>query len=179
MRAASPGSVVLTNQLDGAELVIKMQRRHLDGDVGNSGRYGSEAAVERVEIGQSAGIEFDVDRVGELGLARPIMSECQQPDHGAAGLLLAVTGKQRLEGALIGAAREQLLTIDQVEQGHWLAALGMDDVPVIDDVAVFAGGVRPPATQRHQRRRAEKAFQPIVVKAHAQAMADQARGRAE
>ena len=104
------------------------------------------------------------------------MSECQQPDHGAAGLLLAVTGKQRLEGALIGAAREQLLTIDQVEQGHWLAAQGMDDVPVIDDVAVFAGGVRPPATQRHQRRRAEKAFEPIIVKAHPQAMADQAGG---
>jgi hypothetical protein len=72
--------------------------------------------------------------------------------------------------------REQLLTIDQVEQGHWLAAQGMDDVPVIDDVAVFAGGVRPPATQRHQRRRAKKAFEPIIVKAHAQAMADQAGG---
>jgi hypothetical protein len=63
--------------------------------------------------------------------------------------LLAVTGKQRLKGALIGAAREQLLTTDQVEQGHWLAAQGMDDVPVIDDMAVSAGGVRPPATQRH------------------------------
>jgi len=145
-----------------------MQRRYLDGDVGDGGWMWREATAKCVKIGQSAGIEFGVNSLGEIGFARPIMSECQQPDHGAAGLLLAVTGKQRLEGALIGAAREQLLTIDQVEQGHWLAAQGMDDVPVIDDVAVFAGGVRPPATQRHQRRRAEKAFEPIIVKAHPQ-----------
>ena len=84
------------------------------------------------------------------------MSERQQPDDSAARLLLAIAGQQRFEGAPVGAAREELFTIDQVEQGHWLAAQGMDDVPVIDDVAVFAGGVRPPATQRHQRRRAEK-----------------------
>jgi hypothetical protein len=43
-------------------------------------------------------------------------------------------------------------------------------------MAVLAAGMRPTAAQRHQRRRAEKAFQPIVVEAHAQAMADQARG---
>jgi len=52
----------------------------------------------------------------------------------------------------------------------------MDDVPVVDDVAVLAGGVRPPAAQRHQRRRAEEAFEPVVVEAHAKAMTDQARG---
>ena len=90
-----------------------MQRHQLDGYVGDGGWIGREASVERVEIGQSAGIEFDVDRVGELGLARTIVSERQQPDHGAAGLLLAVAGQQRLEGALVGAAREELLAIDQ------------------------------------------------------------------
>ena len=104
------------------------------------------------------------------------MGERQQPDHGAARPLLAVAGQQRLEGALIGAAREQLLAIDQIEQRHRLAAQGVDDVPVIDDVAVLAVGVRAAAAQRHQRRRAEKAFEPVVVEAHAQAMADQARG---
>src|SRR5262249_57160260 len=121
-----------TDQLDSAELVIKMQRGHLDGDVGNSGRMWREALVERFEIGQSAGLEFDVDGVGERGLAGTIMSERQQPDDGVAGVLLAATGQQRFESALIGAAREELLAIDQVEQGHWLAAQGMDDVPIID-----------------------------------------------
>src|SRR5882672_2593281 len=37
------------------------------------------------------------------------------------------------------------------------------------------GGMRSPAAQRHQRRRAEEAFEPVVVEAHAKAMADQAR----
>ena len=43
-------------------------------------------------------------------------------------------------------------------------------------IAVLTVGVRPSAAQGHQRRRAEKAVEPIIVKAHAQAMADQARG---
>ena len=90
-----------------------MQGRHLDGDVGHGGWIGREAPAKRVEIGQSAGIEFSVDGFGELGLAGSIMSERQQPDHSAARLLLAVAGQQRFEGALIGAAREELLTIDQ------------------------------------------------------------------
>src|SRR5436190_9406305 len=62
------------------------------------------------------------------------MSERQQSDGGAARLLFAVTGQQRFEGAPVGAAREELLTIDQIEQAHWLAAQGMDDVPVVDQV---------------------------------------------
>ena len=91
------------------------------------------------------------------------MSQRQQPDHRAARLLFTTTGQQRFEGAPVGAAREELLTIDQIEQGHRLAAQGMDDVPVIDDMRVFAAGMRSPAAQRHQRRPAEKAFEPIIV----------------
>jgi hypothetical protein len=53
------------------------------------------------------------------------------------------------------------------------AARGMDDVPVMDDVAVLAVGVRTAAAQRHQRRRAEEAFEPVIVEP--QAMTDQAR----
>src|SRR5258705_5261470 len=137
-----------------------MERRQLDGDVGNGGWMRREASAEGLKIGQSASIEFGVDGLGELGLAGTIVSKRQQPDHSAACLLLAVTGQQRFEGALIGAAREELLTIDQVEQGHWLAAQGMDDVAVIDHMAVLAAGMRPTAAQRHQRRRAEEAFEP-------------------
>ena len=46
---------------------------------------------------------------------------------------------------------------------------------VIDDMAVLAAGMRSTAAHRHQRCRAEKAFEPIVVEAHSQAMADQPR----
>src|ERR1700693_2959671 len=44
----------------------------------------------------------------------------------------SLSPQERLEGALIGAAREELLAADQVEQGHRLAAQGKDHVPVID-----------------------------------------------
>ena len=73
-----------------------MERCHLDGDVGNGGWIRREAAAERVEIGQSSGVQLGVDGLGELGLAGSIMSERQQPDHSAARLLLAVAGQQRL-----------------------------------------------------------------------------------
>ena len=118
-----------------------------------------EAPAERVEIGQSSGIKFGVDGLGEFGFAGTIMSERQQSYGGAAGLLFAITGQQCFEGAPVGAMREDLLTIDQIEQGHWLVAQGMDDVPVIDDVAMLSAGMRPPAAQRHQRGRAEEAFE--------------------
>jgi hypothetical protein len=80
---------------DGAEFVIEMKRHQFDGDVGNGGGIGREAWTECVEIRQSTGIEFTVDGLGEFGLAGTVMSERQQPDHGAAHLLLAVTGEQR------------------------------------------------------------------------------------
>jgi hypothetical protein len=102
------------------------------------------------------------------------MSERQQSDGAAARPLFAVTGQQRFEGAPVGAAREELLTIDQIEQGYWLAAQGMDNVPVIDDVAMLSVGSRPPAAQRHQRPRAEEAFEPVIVEPHAKPVADQA-----
>src|SRR5256714_12336032 len=152
-----------TDQLDSAELARKMERRHLDGDVGNGGWIRREAPAERVEIGQSSGIEFGVDGLGEFGFAGTIMSERQQSDGGAAGLLFAITGQQCFGGAPVGATREELLTIEQIEQSHWLAAQGMDDVPVVDDVAMLSVGIRPPAAQRHQRRRAEEAFEPLAV----------------
>ena len=46
-----------------------MQRHQLDGDIGNGGGIGREASLEEIEIGQSAGIEFSFDGLGEFGLA--------------------------------------------------------------------------------------------------------------
>ena len=67
-----------------------------------------------------------------------------------------------LEGAPIGRAREQLIAVDQVEQRHGLAAQRVDDVAVVDDVAALAVRDRPAAPQRHHRRHAEEAFEPVV-----------------
>ena len=107
-----------------------MQRRQLDDYVGDGGGIGRETPTEAIEIGQSAGIEFSLDGLGEFSLAGAIMGQRQQPDHGAARPLLAVVCQQRLEGALVGWAREELLAVDQVEQRHRFAAQGVDDVAV-------------------------------------------------
>ena len=61
-----------------------MQRHQFDSDVGKGGGIGREASFEEIEIGQSAGIEFALDGLGEFSLARPIMGQRQQPDHDAA-----------------------------------------------------------------------------------------------
>jgi hypothetical protein len=85
--------------------------------------------------------------VRELGLAGAVMSEGQQANHGAAGLLLALFGQERLEGAGISAALEQLIAIDQIEQCGVLATCLR----------------RPTPPQGQQMRRAEEAIEPIVV----------------
>jgi hypothetical protein len=36
-----------------------------------------------------------------------------------------------------------------MEERHWLALQRMDDMPVVDDMTVFAIGLRTPAPQRH------------------------------
>ena len=52
----------------------------------------------------------------------------------------------------------------------------MDDVPIIDDMAMFAARLGPPAPQGEDRRRALEAFEPIIVKMHPQPLADQSGG---
>ncbi len=42
-----------------------MERYQFDGYVGNIGGIGREASREQIEVGQSAGIEFGVDGLGE------------------------------------------------------------------------------------------------------------------
>src|SRR5215471_14787310 len=61
-------------------------------------------------------------------------------------------GEQCLEGAGVGLPREQMVTINEIEQRHGLSAQGMDDVSIIDDVAMLVGSLRrPTAPQREER----------------------------
>ena len=107
------------------------------------------------------------------------MSERQQADHNAAGLLLALLGQQRREGADIGATREQLIAIDQIDERHRLLAQRMDDVTVVDHVAVLAVALRRPAPpQSQQLRGAEEALKPIVIEVNIETVADQTRRHA-
>jgi hypothetical protein len=71
---------------------------------------------------------------------------------------------------------KELLAIDEIEQRHRLAAQRVNHMPIIDDMATFA--VRPGAAapQGEQRRRALKAFEPIVIEPGQQPMADEPGG---
>ena len=53
----------------------------------------------------------------------------------------------------------------------------MDDVPVVDDMVTLAAGLTSSAVDRHDGRRAQEAFEPVIIEMHAQAMTDQTRGR--
>src|SRR5579863_4685629 len=52
----------------------------------------------------------------------------------------------------------------------------MDDVMIVDDVAMLAAALRRPATpQGQQLRGAEEALEPVVVEVNIETVADQAR----
>jgi len=50
----------------------------------------------------------------------------------------------------------------------------MDDVPIVDDMVVFAAGMRTASVERHQLRTADKEVKTIVVQAYAQPVSDKA-----
>src|SRR6202022_4979172 len=54
------------------------------------------------------------------------------------------------------------------------AAQGGDDMAIVDDMAMFAVWLRTPAPQGDDMRRALEAFEPVVIKTHAQSVTDQA-----
>ena len=104
------------------------------------------------------------------------MGKREQVDGDAASLPLRKRGAQRLEGVAIRLPREEAVAVDEVEQRHRLAPQGVDDVVVVHDLIVSPARKRPAAWQRHQVRAADKNVEAIIVKAHAQAVADEARG---
>ena len=161
--------------LDG-DLVIDGEGGQRDDDKGQGGVLRTEAFDQRREVGKDAFVEIGLQREGEFGLAGAFMRERENPDHGAASGPLTETREQGLERQGEGSAREELVAIDQVEQRHRLAAQRMDDVPIVDDMAMFAARLGPTAPQDEDRRRALEAFEPIVVKMHPQPLADQSRG---
>ena len=54
----------------------------------------------------------------------------------------------------------------------------MNDVSVVDDMAMPAVGVGSPAGRAHQMRAADEQLEPVVVETHAQPVPDQAGGHA-
>src|SRR5262245_48713609 len=55
---------------------------------------------------------------------------------------------QCLERSRVGGTREQLITIDEIEQSHRLATQRVDHMSIIDNMASFAFRHRLPAPER-------------------------------
>ena len=71
-------------------------------------------------------------------LAGAIVRQCQQTDHGATGIARRLRGNQPVPGMTVCITREQLIAVDQMQQRHWLATQGMDDVTIINHMAASA-----------------------------------------
>ena len=99
--------------------------------------------------------------------------QSQQPDHAPAGVALIEGIEQRIEGAAVGVAREQLIAVDDVQQGHRLAAQGMDEMVIVDHVATAPVAMGATAAQGQQWGGADEQLQPIIVEVDAQGVADQ------
>ena len=137
--------------VDGAEFVVRMSGTSSTVMSGMAAGSGAKRSRRRSRSGSLPASSSASMACGEFGLAGTIMGERQQPDHGAARPLLARLRQAAPRRRAISVAREELLAIDQVEQRHRLAAQGVDDVAVIDDMAMLAVGVRrPAAAQGHQ-----------------------------
>src|SRR5271166_2414401 len=141
---------------------------------GNAASFGRKRSISAARSGRTPSSRAACE--GEFGLAGALERERENPDHGAASWSLTETGEQGVERQGEGSAGEELIAIDQIEQRHGLAAQGMDDVTVVDDMTMFAVRPRPTASQDDDGRRALETFEPIVIKAHPQPMADQSRG---
>src|SRR5262249_33216661 len=159
------------------QLVVGTERCKLYGDLRHRHRIGLEALAHVIEIGQSPGIQLGIDRLCQLGLAGALMRKEEQPDHRATRVPLVALSQQRLESARIGLPREQMITIDKIEQRHRLFPQRMNHVPVIDDITAFVAFLGSPAAPQSQNpRRAEEAFEPVVVEMHTEVMTDEPRG---
>ena len=143
---------------------------------GDATPFGRKRSISALRSGRTPSSRAACSASAEFCLAGAFVCERQKSDHGAAGGSLAESGEQGVERKGVGAAGEELVAIDQIEQRHRLAAQGMDDMAIVDDMAMFAVWLRSPAPQGDDVRGALEAFEPVIIKTHAQPMTDQSGG---
>jgi len=110
----------------------------LDDDTGYRGRIGSEQCVQALHVRQRSRIQTDLKLVGEFCFASAIMRKRQQFDHQLASLFLRHALDQALEGLPVCLPREELIAINQTHQRHGFASQRMNDMPIVDDLTMFA-----------------------------------------
>ena len=125
------------------------------------------------DVGQPVLPEVFFDLGGQLRLTAAVMGQCEQRDHGAARLPVAGLLQQHREHVAEGLTREELVAVDQSHQGHGLFAQRMDDVAVMDHVAMRAVAGCAGAWQLQQEGRPQKQIEPVIIEPHPKPMTDQ------
>jgi hypothetical protein len=80
-----------------------------------------ELRLQGIQVRPFPGSEDQFQLVGQFSLASPLMGECEQTDHDAAGNARRFGGDQSVPSIAERCAREQLIAVDQVEQCMRLA----------------------------------------------------------
>jgi hypothetical protein len=124
--------------MDRRQHVVTTERREIDRDLRLRTRSWTKLLTQRRQIRQSAGVEFPVDRGGQLGFAAAFVRQGQQFDRDLAGPFVADLGAQGFERPRVSRTWKQLAAVDQVEQRHRLLAQRVDHMAVIDNMASLA-----------------------------------------
>src|SRR3546814_16857638 len=103
------------------------------------------------------------------------LREAKKLDHCPARDPFGEPLQQPIEHPPVGLAREELVAIDKIPQRHRFAPKRMDDMAILDDMAMFAAAPGAAARTRKTRCAAEDTPNPIGQKAHAQEMAGHTR----
>src|SRR3546814_9715554 len=90
----------------------------------------------------------------------PFMGHGQQLDHLAASVTLGHGFEQPFEHEPVRLAREQLVAIGQLQQGHRLTPEAMDHVTVIHHIAMFGSAFRATAWPGHEITAAQEQIEP-------------------
>ena len=144
--------------------------------MGSAAGSGEKRALRLAISGSRPALSSAARIAASFPLASAIVGERQQIDHQATGFTFGELLDQAIEGVSIGVPGEQLVAVDQAQQGHGLAAQGVDDVPVVDDVAVLARRRGTSTSKGDEGRRADEEVEPVVIQPHTHPVADQARG---
>src|SRR3546814_3505370 len=91
------------------------------------------------------------------------MGHGQQLDHLAASVTLGHGFEQPFEHEPVRLAREQLVAIGQLQQGHRLTPEAMDHVTVIQHIAMLGSAFRATAWPGNEITAAQEQIEPNIV----------------
>jgi len=137
----------------------------MDKDLGQAFRVGRKSFAQDGHVGNALRGQVLVEDSCEFRFAAAVMSKPKQIDHHMACGLLAVLLKQPVEALAIRRTREEFVAVYKAHERHGFAPERMDDVMIIDHLAVLPIGLGVTARGGHYLCRADKHIEASIVQA--------------